>query len=276
MDRISAPSEIAAERHAHESATPYSPEFYKHQQDGSLRSAHRVLPHVLDLVSPRSIADVGCGVGTWLAAATTLGVSDVLGIDGDYVDRSLLRIPPVRFRAVDLTRRFTVGREFDLVISLEVGEHLPESSAEGFVESLTRLAPVVLFSAAIPKQSGENHVNEQWQTWWVERFNARSFVAVDCIRPRIWDDPAVEWWYAQNTFLMVREDRLRASEKLREALRTSSSPHAIVHPRAFLERLAGTERLRPRGVREWLAAGPGMIGVSAGRALRRIAGKREP
>ena len=249
---------------------PYSRRFYEQQQEGSLQSALRVLPHVFDLLSPRSVVDVGCGVGTWLTAAGDLGVREIFGIDGDYVDRSLLRIPGESFRPVDLTKPFRLSRTFDLALSLEVGEHLPESSAEGFVESLTRLAPAVLFSAAIPKQCGEQHVNEQWQTWWVERFRERGFVALDCIRPRVWDDPAVEWWYGQNTLLMLREDYLQASPRLREEWARRSGPYAVVHPRAYLNRLAAAEAMSPRGLREWLVAGPAIAGATGRRLLRRM------
>ena len=104
--------------HAH----VYSTEFYDRQKDGSFRSAQRVLPHLLELTSPRSIVDVGCGVGTWLAAALGMGIHDVLGLDGPYVDRQLLRIPQDRFLTVDLTQPVRVHRTA-MWHSVEVGEH---------------------------------------------------------------------------------------------------------------------------------------------------------
>ena len=90
----------------------YTAEFYDQQQEGSFRSARRVLPHLVELTSPRSIVDVGCGVGTWLAAALEMGIADVLGVDGAYVDRQMLRIPGDRFLVVDLTQ--PLGTESDL------------------------------------------------------------------------------------------------------------------------------------------------------------------
>jgi len=216
------------------------------------------------------VVDVGCGVGTRLAAAQELGVDEILGIDGDYVDRSTLLIARKNFCARDLSQPFCVDRVFDLAISLEVAEHLPASSADGFVQSLVSLSPVILFSAAVPAQTGTNHINEQWQTWWIERFRKFSFLPVDCIRRRIWNDPLVEWWYAQNILLMVREDYLRSSALLLEEFTKSAGPFAIVHPRAFLERLAASERRSVMGVRQWLAAGPSVIRAAAGRILRQL------
>src|SRR5262249_37804156 len=182
---------------------PYTADFFAAHRDGAHRSARAVVPLVLGLVPARSVIDVGCGQGTWLAVFAAHGATDVTGVDGDYVDRDRLEIPPDRFRGQDLSRPLAAGRTFDLAVSLEVAEHLPESAAEGFVESLTRLAPVVLFSAAAPYQGGQNHVNEQWPAYWAEHFAAHGYRPVDCLRRRIWTNPDVERWCAQNTFLYV-------------------------------------------------------------------------
>ena len=212
-----------------------------------------MLPHLLELAAPRSIVDVGCGIGTWLKAAAELGVRDLAGLDGAYVDRSLLQIPHEQFTAIDLTQPFRVERTFDVALSLEVAEHLPEASAEPFIESLTRLAPVILFSAAIPHQMGAHHINEQWQTWWVERFARAGFIAVDCMRRRVWDDPDVEWWYAQNMLLMAREDYLSASPALQQERDKAATPYAVVHPRAYLIALPLPNNPAPAG---WSSGSP--------------------
>lgn len=212
----------------------YTPRFYAELRDGSRASARRILPEVLALVKPTSIVDVGCGVGTWLVAAEQAGLSDYLGIDGDYVDVAQLEIPRERFVARDLQQPLQLDRQFDLVMSLEVAEHLPPDRADAFVASLTGLGPVVLFSAAIPHQNGNNHLNEQWPEYWADRFRARGYLAVDCVRSRVWNDPAVEPWYAQNTLLFVREDRLRADPALAAArAQTVDGALSRVHPEIY-------------------------------------------
>jgi SAM-dependent methyltransferase len=248
----------------------YPAAFYEQQSGGSLRSARRVLPHVIELLSPKSIVDVGCGVGTWLAAAQELGVSDVLGIDGPYVDRRMLQIPQESFHVADLRQPLDIGRTFELALCLEVGEHLPEHAADQLVTSLTVLAPAVLYSAAIPRQGGENHINEQWQSWWVERFRNRGYAAIDSVRNRIWNDREVEWWYVQNILLMVREDVVRASSALTEQLERTNGVYAVVHPQAYLNRLDAADTLRPRGFKEWAAAGPSLAAAT----LRRLISRR--
>ncbi len=45
--------------------------------------------------------DVGCGIGTWLTEFKAAGISDYLGVDGDYVSREQLHH---RCRAIRASR----------------------------------------------------------------------------------------------------------------------------------------------------------------------------
>ena len=62
----------------------------------------------------------------------------------------------------DLAQPLQIDRRFDLALSLEVAEHLPPECGSEFVQTLTDLSSVILFSAAIPFQGGTDHLNEQW------------------------------------------------------------------------------------------------------------------
>lgn len=167
----------------------------------ALASARGLLPVVQGALAPASVVDVGCGEGAWLSVWAGLGVDAVTGIDGGHVDRASLMIPPGRFLATDLAKPFALPRRFDLVQSLEVAEHLPAASAEGFVDSLCGLGDVVLFSAAQPGQGGENHLNERSPSFWAALFMARGYAAFDCIRPALAGRGEVAPWYRFNTVL---------------------------------------------------------------------------
>lgn len=207
-----------------DSSTPYDRAFYQEQQERSLLSAKTVLPIVLSLTKPASIVDVGCGVGPWAAAACANGVSDVTGIDGEYVDREMLLIPTENFCVRDLAAPLGLNRTFDLAICLEVAEHLPESRGPGLIADLTTLAPAVLFSAAIPGQGGTAHINEQYVSYWAQLFEDRQYVACDLVRRHVWLNPDVDWWYQQNTILFVRSGHPLASR----SVPASSLDH--IHP----------------------------------------------
>jgi SAM-dependent methyltransferase len=228
-------------------AEPYDREFFAWLDEGSVSSARVVAPIVLDLLPVRSVVDVGCGLGAWAGVFRSLGVERVIGIDGAYVDRSALAIPEADFVAHDLCTPLPIDEQFDLVVCLEVAEHLPPRSGPGLVETLTNLGPAVLFSAAVPSQGGTNHVNERWPEYWVALFAARGYAVVDCIRPHVWSDERVEPWYAQNTLLFVAPDLLGERPALQVLADQQSWPLSVVHPRLFLSpegRYSTTQLLR--------------------------------
>ena len=214
----------------------YTESFFDDLKAGSKQSATEIVPLILELLKPSSVVDIGCGSGEWLSVFNKHGVEDILGVDGNYVDRSSLAISSDKFLPLDLTQPFTINRKFDLVVSLEVAEHLPAESAEIFIDSLTKLGSVVLFSAAIPFQGGTHHVNEQWQTYWIELFGNKDYQVIDCVRPWVWQNPNVEYWYAQNTLVFVRQDYLEQHQNLKDKWEKSDeNRYSLVHPRMYLE-----------------------------------------
>ncbi len=184
-----------------QTATPYDEKFYGDILDGALRSARAVVPLVLDLIPAKSVVDFGCGQGAWLKAFLEGGVETVLGLDGDYVDRDKLLIAGGQFRAADLQRSLRLDRQFDLALCLEVAEHLPARSAPVLVQSLAAAAPVVLFSAALPKQGGTSHINEQWPQYWEKLFASHGMRKYDVVRPLIWRDRSIYLCYRQNIYI---------------------------------------------------------------------------
>ncbi len=206
----------------------YSGEFYDYIDAGSTASAQVVTQLMLGEMRVDSLLDVGAGHGAWAAAWLAAGVRDVLAMDGDYVSRDRLAIPSELFIPHDLTTSFSLGRRFDLVQSLEVAEHLPEHFADRFVDDLTAHGDVILFSAAVPHQGGEHHVNEQPPEYWRRRFATHGYDAYDWLRPQLRGQRRVERWYRFNSVIYanaagaarlspaIREARLDSSQRLRE------------------------------------------------------------
>lgn len=215
--------------------TLYTAEFYQSSpMTRSAASARRIVPVVRDLLPIRSVLDVGCGRGDFLQAFVEAGVTDVLGLDGDYVPRDQLAIDPNVFRPTDLAKGFDLGRRYDLVVSLEVAEHVPASAAEAFVATLVRHGSVILFSAAIPHQGGTGHVNEQWQSYWVQGFAAQGLKPYDVIRPLIWRDREIAYWYRQNVLLYATDAAAAALPRLAGMPQPPSAMQNLVHPDHFL------------------------------------------
>lgn len=184
----------------------YSNAFYDYIERGARTSAQAMISVMQPQLNATSVLDLGSGRGVWLSEWITAGVQDVAGVDGAYVDQDRLAIPREQFHAADLTKPFDLGRKFDLAQSLEVGEHLPEAASEGLVASLTAHADRVLFSAAVPGQGGEFHVNEKPLSFWQDLFAARGYTAFDYARPRLRQAEGVEPWYRYNTVLYANAD----------------------------------------------------------------------
>ncbi|OFW00512.1 MAG: hypothetical protein A3G20_08490 [Acidobacteria bacterium RIFCSPLOWO2_12_FULL_59_11] len=214
----------------------YDRQYYKELQSGSAQSATKMVPELIRLVCPKSVVDVGCGLGAWLAEFQKYGVADVLGIDGGWVDKNALNIQPELFLASDLCMPLLLSRKFDLALTLEVAEHLPSEAAEQFVSNLVALAPLVVFSAAIPYQGGDGHLNEQWPDYWATKFATFGYQSLDYLRFKFWDDHQIDWWYRQNIILYVRHDQIQANPRLKTMIE-QQPPKVLrlVHPENYTQ-----------------------------------------
>jgi len=202
----------------------YDAAFFDTIRAGTRASAEVVVPMVVDIVQPRTVLDVGCGEGWWAHTFAATAGCEVLGIDGAYVSGSPIE---GRFIALDLAHEsFAALARVDLAVALEVAEHLPPARAESFIADLAAVAPVVLFSAAIPGQGGTGHVNEQWPDYWVEKFNAHGMAVSGALRWKIWGDDRVENWYRANLLVAAR-----SPEAYPELFDTPlATPWPVVHP----------------------------------------------
>lgn len=207
--------------------TVYDKQFYNVIRAGAQRSAAKVVPMLieeLNLTEGDTVIDVGCGEGWWAETFFEYGL-DSLGLDGDYVESSPLGD---RFIARDLAKSISIDRTFDVAITLEVAEHLPPDRAESFIAELTDLAPIVVFSAAIPGQGGANHINEQWPSYWADLFERNGFRVSGALRMKIWDDTDIENWYRQNLLVAMQTDLADQYPRLFDSWATP--PHPLIHP----------------------------------------------
>jgi SAM-dependent methyltransferase len=196
----------------------YDDTFYQYVSGTSDDSAMVIAPLIFEVFRPASILDIGCGTGAWLRTFIDMyKLDDVRGVDGNYIKDSFRKIPKEKFTEYDLTNFYDAGRQFDMSLSVEVGEHLPDSSSDNLVKSLTNAAKCVVFSAAMPGQGGTYHINEQNPEYWAEKFAKHGYVCIDYLRPKIWDNEKVYWWYRQNILMFVHKDELAKYTVLHDA-----------------------------------------------------------
>lgn len=134
-----------------------------------------------------------------------VGLKRYTGIDY-RVPQDKLLIPIENYIEQDIRKPFHTGKKYDLVLCMEVAEHLEEPYADTLVANLCDLVAtdgLILFSAAIPYQGGNNHCNEQWQTYWAAKFYEKGYGGMQY--ESITTHPEIRDWYAQNLVVYSKE-----------------------------------------------------------------------
>lgn len=187
----------------------YGAEYYANViEPTAAGSAGAISQSIVADLRPRSVIDVGCGTGALLEALRDRGC-EVLGLEYSSAAIRFCRKRRLEVIKCDLNRaELTLDRTFDVAISLEVAEHLPEASAARYVALLSRLSDFVVLTAAPPGQGGVDHVNEQPKEYWVESFSRLGFVNDELLVAnwsKSWREGGeVVAWYYENLMVFRR------------------------------------------------------------------------
>lgn len=199
----------------------------------SRRSARAVVPLLVKSVDPKSVIEIGSG--EWLSAFRELGLSDLLRVDGAWATDTHADLPATAFHGHDLAQPLHLCRRFDLALCLGLAERLDVESAQSLVESLTRLAPVVAFSTVPPSQDGKRRLNEQWQSYWTDLFDAQEYEPFVALRHALWENDDVELSCRQTLICFCARNRPELIERLGELERDTRAPVDVVHPDLHLK-----------------------------------------
>lgn len=175
----------------------------------SLESA-RIVTKLLDEVIrlPKSILDVGCGVGGWSMAYKERGIEKITMLDHPSNKKGNLLFQENEFHNIDFETSVPPVYPAELVICFEVLEHIHAHRCHAVIEYLTKCSDTILFSAAIPGQHGYKHVNENFSPYWEAVFAQFGFKKYDIIRPLILFNDSIEYFIRQNAFLFVKGNGL--------------------------------------------------------------------
>jgi SAM-dependent methyltransferase len=207
----------------------YNDDFHKIHFQNSINSANELVPLFLNYFKPKSVLDIGCGLGTWLSVFEQ-NECDVVGIDGDYINIQDLVFDKSKFVSHDLNSSFNLKKKFDLAISLEVAEHILPENAKIFIDSICLHSDVVLFSAAIPGQEGTLHYNEQYSNYWIEIFSKNGYQCIDFLRYKIWKNEKISWWYRQNILVFIKESEINNLNYQLLTFEKTQNPNTYIHP----------------------------------------------
>lgn len=216
-----------------------SPQYVHFSELHNLKSPNIIAPILYDILKPASVVDIGCGLGTFLYAFKQCGVKEVMGLDGPWIDKEKLSgyLDQNSFKIVNLHEPIQLNKTYDLAICLEVAEHLAPESADTIVKSLVSLSKTIVFSAAVPYQGGQNHLNEQYINYWQEKFSKHDYIVYDVLRFIFWNNKEVFWWYKQNMYLVAHKDVTIDIQAFRKK---EGNIHEMIfiHPELYEERMS--------------------------------------
>lgn len=221
----------------------YDEDFYKLIEETEM-DEKIIIPLIIQWLSPKSIVDFGCAEGAWLGEVLHQNSEiSVLGLDGDYVNRKRLKIPEQNFQPVDLRQPISLDDKFELAISTEVAEHLEQEFVDIYIDNITKAADQILFSAAVPEQGGTHHVNEQWQSYWVEKFKNRGYYCDYSVRNYFWNEPRISSWRRQNLLFF---------SKVKKSIAPIKKLIDVIQPEEEIRRRKRSEKILIEGMRYYI------------------------
>lgn len=165
----------------------------------------RLADHIISLFKSeniRSVVDFGCGMGDYAHRLISEGIP-CEAYDGNPNTPELTR---GLGKVLDLSESFDLGKTFDCVLTLEVGEHIPEECEQTFINNIVRHTDnLLLLSWAILGQVGDGHVNCKNNDYIVSEIEKRGF-AYDLVNSNLLRNSISHAQWFKNTIMVFKKN----------------------------------------------------------------------
>jgi SAM-dependent methyltransferase len=155
----------------------------------------------------QSVTDFGCGLGEYLAKLSPI-VNNAIGVEGSIPKQAKFEYIIEGDLTTDLkSKAFTS----DLVISLEVGEHIPAEFMGAYLDNITSHAKTYLITSwAVRGQAGFGHVNCLDNAEIIPEFEKRGFKLLEkeTEKARLIIEDKAHWF--RNTLFIFKNNALKA------------------------------------------------------------------
>jgi SAM-dependent methyltransferase len=132
-----------------------------------------IADQLVGTIQPQRVLDAGCALGLLVEALRDRGV------DAEGIDLSSYAIANVHPPIKPFCRHGSIADEFaaryDLIVSIEVLEHMPARAGEAAIGNFCRHTDDVLFSSSPFDHRETSHVNVQPPDYWAELFARHGF-----------------------------------------------------------------------------------------------------
>ncbi len=154
----------------------YSDSYYIQVEDSERASVEVIASWLIKTIGPKRVIDIGCGPGHLIEVLAHQG-TQVLGVDYSAAAKQHVARKDLPFETFDLTDPDACipGAPWDMAVCCEVAEHLDGRHANTFVKHLASASDTIFLTAAEVGQGGLNHVNEQPNSYWIDKFTEFGF-----------------------------------------------------------------------------------------------------
>jgi hypothetical protein len=198
----------------------YTHEFYADVASRADITSQIVAEAVSKFLTIQTLTDVGCGSGIWTKnfllknnAINKAFTIDLPGTDREYLDSQSRDV----YKVVNIDKDLTMDPSLpsgvvDLVICVEVLEHIQELSARELISEFGKKTKFLVFSAAIPGQGGTHHINEQKYSYWYKHLRKAGFIPLDIFRDllKISEVPS---YYKNNLIFCINLNFSKSNQK---------------------------------------------------------------
>lgn len=133
----------------------------------------RIAERIAADIGPRRVLDAGCALGLLVETLRAQG------IDAEGIDLSSYAIAHVHEPIRPFCRLGSIAtelsRQYDLIVSIEVLEHMPARDGEAAIANFCRHTDDVVFSSTPSDHREPSHVNVQPAEYWAEQFARHGF-----------------------------------------------------------------------------------------------------
>jgi hypothetical protein len=178
-----------------------------HTFDGNLATA--IYDDYISKYNYKSIADIGCGKGTYLKYYKMCDKNNSIKLLHGYEGtKNITKISDYKdIHTIDLTKPNSIKNKYDLVTCIEVGEHIPKEYVDVFLDNLTKfVGRMLIITWAIPNQDGLGHVNCQYNSYVIDKLEQRNltFNQKETCRLRSHEFKYYKWYLRTNLMVFER------------------------------------------------------------------------
>lgn len=166
----------------------YNKEYYQHYRTASGEISYQdseeikafighIATQIKEKYRPKTVLDAGCAMGLLVAALRDLGV-EAYGVDLSEYAISQVREDIRPYCAVGSLADplpDSLPRRYDLVVSMEVLEHIPEAEGKKAVANLCAVTDQVLFCSSPDDTEDPTHINLHRPSYWCGLFAEQGF-----------------------------------------------------------------------------------------------------